>query len=108
MNLEVPSVTKRSFSLSLKEKLASRALHFKKIWEEELERTPKTWNSKTRKWGKKQPNWGFLRKTIDENFPKLRGVSNNVSCIYFIFLDFSFEYILRQYLWHTHTASYFW
>ena len=35
---------------------------------------------------------GFLRKTIDENFPKLRGVPNNVS---FRCFDFSFEYILR-------------
>ena len=85
MDLRIPKDCRRSFTLELKRKLAERALHFKKQWQAECAALPREWNPKTRKWEKKQPKWGYLRKTIDENFPEIRGKMNNVSFNKFCF-----------------------
>ena len=72
MNIYVPKEARRQFSIDVKSKLVERALSVKAQWEEERDKLPKEWN-KTKKWERKQPKWGYVRKTIEENFPDIRG-----------------------------------
>ena len=81
MNLSVPKGN-ISLSLNIKAKLAQRAAHHREKWMEDARLKPKAWSSRQRKWVQLQPKWGYLRRTVDENFPSLVGKPNDVSTLF--------------------------
>jgi len=59
MDLRIPKDCRRSFTLETKQKLAERAIYFKKQWKAERA-APREWNPKTRKWQKKNNPSGVI------------------------------------------------
>ena len=70
MDLRAP----RSGTLDLKtkSKLAEYAANLRQQWEDEKATIKPRWNAKKKKHMRPDPKWGYIRKTVDDNFPALR------------------------------------
>jgi hypothetical protein len=67
-----------SYSLQVRMKLAKHALELKQQWEAERDQAPKEYDLKTKRWRRKEPKWGYITRTLDENIPSLRGKPHEV------------------------------
>ena len=79
---------KNAYSLDVKVKLAKRAIELEKLWNAEKASNPLIPDK--RRQGtlrRRDPKWGFINRTIDENIPKLRGKPAKVR--WFILLNIS-------------------
>ena len=79
---------KRSaYSLDVKIKLAKWAIELEKLWH--AEKAANTLIRDRKRQGMmrhKEPKWGYINRTIDENIPSLRGKTGKVSFYYYFFL----------------------
>lgn len=57
-----------------RKKLVTAALRNKEIWEEENSKRKSVYNEKTRKWVTPPMKWGYLSRTIREEYPYLKDV----------------------------------
>ena len=78
MDLKVPKQN-QGLSVGKRKELAEYAAKLRKEWEKEREKLPTVWDSRRRKHVKPEPKWGYIRRTIDENFPALKGLPRSVS-----------------------------
>ena len=81
---------KRSaYSLDVKIKLAKRAIELEKLWHAEKAANPLIRDRKRQgMMRRKEPKWGYINRTIDENIPSLRGKTGKVSFYYYYLLIF--------------------
>ena len=76
MNLTVPAGN-ISFSVQIRSQLAERAAYWRPQWTIEKDSKKKVFNNRTKKGIAPQPKWGFIRRTVDENFPSMKDVKND-------------------------------
>ena len=62
-----------------KSKLAEYAAKLREEWMEEKKATKLQWGSKKKKHVIPNPSWGYIKRTVDDNFPLLRKLSRDVS-----------------------------
>ena len=79
LNLPIPNQKQCSLALNTREKLAERAVCLRELWQLEKDASPLVWDPKRRKHVRRDPKWGFIRRTVDENFPEMEGVKRDVS-----------------------------
>ena len=83
MELDIPSCKsdkkcREPLPIEVRAKLAIHAKALKQQWEEE-KATQKKWCLREQKFVPKLPDWGFLTKTVKDNFPEARNLSREVS-----------------------------
>ena len=78
LNLSVPK-GQTALSVSTRTKLAERAIFWREKWNQEKQDGRDEWNPKTKRHKKKDPKWGFIVRTVEENFPALKGLKRDVS-----------------------------
>ena len=83
MELEIPSNV-NDVSLEIKGHLAVYAKQVKDQWEEE-KKTCKRWCPRKKEMVFKDPKWDFIRRAVEDNFPKARDLRRFVSFVYIIF-----------------------
>ena len=77
MDLKVPKEG-RALSVKVRKQLAEHAARLRSQWQEEKDKAPLTWDFKKNEHVRIEPKWGFIKRTVDENFPSLTGLSREV------------------------------
>ena len=86
LNLSVPSGN-FTFTLKIKNQLAERAAYWKAQWIQEKASMSSLYDVRRKKHMRPDPKWGYLKRTIEENFPSLKpktDVSNQTLFKYII------------------------
>ena len=65
--------------MEIRNKLAERAAFWRDEWIKEKESKTSVWDVKRKKHIKPDPKWGFIRRTVDENFPSMKDKKQDVS-----------------------------
>ena len=78
MDLRVPKTG--ILDIRTKSKLAEYADNLRTDWNKEKTTLKTKWDPKKRKHIKPDPKWGYIRKTVDDNFPSLKNTARDVNC----------------------------
>ena len=79
MNLSAPKVG--SLPIKTREKLAAYAADQREQWEREKQGFKAVYDAKRKRHTRPDPKWGYIKKTVDDNFPALKNAARNVSML---------------------------
>ena len=78
LNLKVPA-GQTAFTLEVRTKLAERGCYWRDVWQKEKSVKPLQFDRRRMRHIRAEPKWGYLARTIQENFPSLKDVHRDVS-----------------------------
>ena len=73
LNISLPA-DNVSFSVGTRNKLGQRAAFWRDEWKKKSKTT--VWDSRRKRHVKPEPKWGFIRRTVDENFPSMKDLNH--------------------------------
>ena len=79
MNLQVPK--NGAIDIKTRQKLAAYASNLREEWKREKQGLKSVYDPRRKKHVKPDPKWGYIKRTVDENFPSLKNAARNVSLI---------------------------
>ena len=70
--MEIKPSKPYTLDINTKKKLAEKAAQLRELWEHEKRAKTPVYSEKLKRHVRPDPKWGFIRRTVDETFPRIK------------------------------------